>query len=170
MVVTEDSCMTAGGVWYSDWDSCDPNPCPAVCCLGDESCLLVSQDSCLTLAGEWHPEWDSCDPNPCGALVPSDVEDSQPVLTALLSIHPNPFTGTTEICFALAKRTRVSVRIYDAAGRVVRTLTDRVMEPGRHLLEWNGETNGRGRASVGIYLCTFRADGIQQSRKMFSYR
>jgi hypothetical protein len=63
---TEDECTAAGGEWYPDLQSCEPNPCivEAACCLmGD--CIITTASGCEAIGGEFHEEWDSCEPNPC---------------------------------------------------------------------------------------------------------
>ena len=42
-----------------------------------------------------------------------------PTEFALSSGHPNPMAGSTEIAFQLPSETRVSLRVYDMAGREV---------------------------------------------------
>jgi len=37
----------------------------AVCCLPDDTCLLLIEEDCLGLGGVWHEEWTECEPNPC---------------------------------------------------------------------------------------------------------
>jgi hypothetical protein len=102
--------------------------------------------------------------------VPGSDEITQPLRTEFLGARPNPFLGTTEIVFSLATETAVSLRIYDAGGRLVRTLVDGAMSPGEHRVAWNGRLNSGGRASVGVYMCTFRAGEAEQSTKLFHYR
>jgi hypothetical protein len=66
--MTENQCTGFGGDWYSDIDTCDPNPCPpppvAACCVGTD-CVLVNENECGILGGEWHPEWVECLPSIC---------------------------------------------------------------------------------------------------------
>jgi flagellar hook assembly protein FlgD len=55
------------------------------------------------------------------------------------------------ILFGLAKHDRVRVRIFDVAGRLVRTLTDRRFPSGEHRLVWDG-VDDRGRSMArGVY-------------------
>ncbi|MFH1277484.1 MAG: M20/M25/M40 family metallo-hydrolase [Candidatus Eisenbacteria bacterium] len=65
---------------------------------------------------------------------------------------PNPFNPATRITFTLPEGgARVSLRIYDVTGRLVRTLVDGVREAGGHSVSWNG-ADDRGRsAASGVY-------------------
>jgi len=65
LVYSSASCDAAGGEFHSEWDSCDPNPCPVACCLPDESCVFLSRHNCEALGGLSYPTYDTCDPNPC---------------------------------------------------------------------------------------------------------
>jgi hypothetical protein len=97
-------------------------------------------------------------------------ESRDPLRTELLGIRPNPFTGATEIHFSLAAPQAVSVRIYDAGGRLVRTLLDGTQSAGEHHLVWDGRTNDGVGASSGVYLCTFRTGSVARAQKVFRYR
>ncbi len=86
------------------------------------------------------------------------VEDNNPVpvnvsLVSELSNYPNPFNPQTTIQFELGATAQVSLRVYDLAGRLVRTLeSGRELTAGTHRLNWNG-TNDRGQTvASGVYL------------------
>ncbi len=64
-IMYEPECEAVGGIWYPYFDSCDPNPCWAVCCFTDGSCEILTEDECASGGGDWLPDWTSCDPNPC---------------------------------------------------------------------------------------------------------
>jgi len=78
---------------------------------------------------------------------------------ALAGAVPNPFNPQTEIHFSLPRDTRVSLRIYDVAGRLVRTLVSGPLAAGLHSERWNG-TNDAGRdVASGVYYARLRAAG-----------
>jgi len=69
----------------------------------------------------------------------------------LLAARPNPSSGRIEIAFALPADSRVALRVYDVAGRLVRTLIDGPTTAGIHRAAWDG-VDSRGRAArSGIY-------------------
>jgi hypothetical protein len=81
-------------------------------------------------------------------------------LVARLSCaHPNPFGPSTTIRYAAPAGGRVSVRVYDLAGRVVKTLVDGDANPGEHVAVWDGTTDSGGRAASGVYFVRLEADG-----------
>jgi hypothetical protein len=48
-----------------------------------------------------------------------------------LSVTPNPFKGTTCISYTVPKASPVSIRLYDATGRLVRTVKEGYGNAGR---------------------------------------
>src|SRR5205823_6268680 len=50
--------------------------------------------------------------------------------------EPHPFINATQLEFSIASREQVRARLFDLSGRVVRTLADQEMGPGRHTLAW----------------------------------
>lgn len=67
-------------------------------------------------------------PHPAGAL-PG---------TYSLTAYPNPFNPETRLEFTLAAAGRVQLKVYDLAGRFVRTLTDRFYPRGRYSVMFDG--------------------------------
>jgi len=60
----------------------------------------------------------------------------------------------------------VAIRIYDVSGRLVRTLVDQRVEPGRHEAVWNGRNDRGEPVGSGVYFCTMDADAFHGSHKM----
>jgi hypothetical protein len=75
--------------------------------------------------------------------------------------EPNPFNPVTTIRFAVPRRTRVTMILYDIAGREVRTLVDDEFEPGYH----RATVQASGLAS-GVYFCRMVAGDFVDSRKL----
>ena len=72
--------------------------------------------------------------------------------------RPNPFNPVTTIDYSLATPARVSLRVYDAAGRVVRTLVDARVDAGPHSVVWDGVADAGTRAASGVYFIRMRAE------------
>jgi len=79
-----------------------------------------------------------------------------------LGCHPNPFNPATTIRYDLPDRCRVTLRLYDAAGRLVLTLRSRIdEEAGPHEVVWRGrDASGRPAPSGAYY---FRLDAGSDS-------
>ena len=75
----------------------------------------------------------------------------------MTSHAPEPFNETTQIRFELTATSRVSLGIYDPSGRLVRHLQAQALQPGYHIVAWDGR-DGRGRhMASGTYLYDLRA-------------
>ncbi|MCX5752811.1 MAG: T9SS type A sorting domain-containing protein, partial [Candidatus Krumholzibacteria bacterium] len=80
--------------------------------------------------------------------------------------YPNPFNPTTRIAFGLSAPGHVSLRIYDAAGRLVRALVNEERHAANYDESWDGrDSNGRSVAS-GIYFYKLAAGSFEETRKM----
>ena len=81
--------------------------------------------------------------------------------------QPNPFATRTTIVFDLALRAPVTLRLYNAAGRLVRTLaTGEEMAPGSHAVEWDGVDDGGARVGAGIYFTQLTAGTEKATRRI----
>jgi len=77
--------------------------------------------------------------------------DFPPRRSALLGNYPNPCNPTTTIRFELARPGPVRLGLYDARGRLVRTLLQEARPAGTHEVAWDG-TDDTGRpAASGVY-------------------
>ena len=94
-----------------------------------------------------------------------------PAETSLLPNYPNPFNPETWIPYQLAKPADVSVSIYAADGKLVRTLALGHKQAGTYhdksrAVYWNGK-NGQGEpVASGIYFYTLRAGDFSATKRM----
>jgi hypothetical protein len=80
---------------------------------------------------------------------------------------PNPFNPSTSIHFAVGREgARVSLAIYDVAGRRVATLYDGRATAGDHSVRWDGRDGSGRRVASGVYFSRLSVDGWTASRKM----
>lgn len=100
-----------------------------------------------------------------------DPSDDMPSMYFLANNYPNPFNPVTTITYGIDKRSRVTLRIYDVAGRLVRTLVDEVQEPGhRYTVTWDGRNAFNRSVSSGIYFCRLTTGTRASTRKMVLLR
>lgn len=85
---------------------------------------------------------------------------------AVLAARPNPFQEETALRLRLPADTRVSARVYDARGRLVRTIAEGPMAAGEHEVRWNGETDNAERAAAGVYFCRVRMGEREEMLKI----
>jgi hypothetical protein len=87
-----------------------------------------------------------------------------PALARLLKNYPNPFNPRTTVEFTLKRDATTTLRVYDARGRLVRTLLSGYVAAGSHSVTWNGmDDTGRSAAS-GVYFLRLQAAGEYLSR------
>ncbi|MCY4233467.1 MAG: T9SS type A sorting domain-containing protein [Bacteroidetes bacterium] len=92
-------------------------------------------------------------------IVPADFE--------LHSNYPNPFNPSTTFSFTLPLDKRVSVRIYDMTGRLVRTLiNNEAYISGTHSVTWNGQNDGGASVASGQYIYTLEWGQFRQAKRM----
>jgi hypothetical protein len=100
------------------------------------------------------------------AVEENPASESPGIPTRLYQNVPNPFNPSTEIRYAVGRRGRVEIEIFNVAGARVRRLVDGEHEPGTYRIRWDG-TDDAGRAlSSGAYFYRFRADGKTDSKKL----
>jgi hypothetical protein len=98
---------------------------------------------------------------------PSGAPVAAPTIRAA---RPNPFSGSTEIPFALPSAGRVSLRIYDVAGRLVRTLVDGDRPAGESGAAWDGRDAAGRNGRTGIYFVKLSAAGVERTSRIMKLR
>jgi len=104
-----------------------------------------------------------------GVGVESDPSIPDNVLT-LRQNYPNPFRTSTRITYERRAGGRTVVSVFDALGRRVATLRDRMEESGLHTVEWDGRDEIGLPVSAGAYVYQVTSAGAIQSRLMLVVR
>ncbi len=90
-----------------------------------------------------------------------------PAIAGMLSQNtPNPFNPSTEIAFSIPAPERVSLRVFDAAGRLVATLFDGLAPEGTSRVAWNGRDEQGRAVGSGVYFYRLSTPRGEESRKM----
>lgn len=97
-------------------------------------------------------------------------DETPPAANFLGQNYPNPFNPATTISFGLNGPGKVSLRIYDAAGRLVRVLVDEYRPAGLYEEIWDGADDAGHSVSSGIYFCSLKAGDFEDTRKMVLLR
>jgi hypothetical protein len=85
---------------------------------------------------------------------------------SLAQNEPNPFNPQTTIRYTMPSSGNVTLNIYDAGGRLVRSLFNGVKEAGSHNITWNGTDNNNSPVSSGIYFYRLTAGKFSETKKM----
>jgi FlgD Ig-like domain len=84
---------------------------------------------------------------------------------ALEPVAPNPISDRAAIGFSMPAGGVVRLRIYDAGGRSIRTLSDHYYPAGRFSLEWDGRMSDGRPAPAGLYFLRMHALDRVMSRR-----
>jgi hypothetical protein len=99
-------------------------------------------------------------------IADSDSGQSRPKAFALDVPAPSPCRDRAFIRYALPHDAEVRLKIYNAAGEVVRTLVDSKQGPGRYNVVWNRDDDRGRRLAAGIYFVRLNSPGFEQTRKV----
>ncbi|MEZ5064458.1 MAG: proprotein convertase P-domain-containing protein [bacterium] len=100
---------------------------------------------------------------PCTAL---DSPEIAPTTFGLSAPRPNPFGERTELRFQIERAGDVQLEVYDVAGRHVRTLLNRAMAAGSHVVTWDGRGAEDRAVATGIYFVRLTAGEQRDIRRV----
>jgi choice-of-anchor B domain-containing protein len=89
---------------------------------------------------------------------------------ALAQNTPNPFRSNTRISFELRRSGRVSLAVYDVAGRRVRALFEGPLPAGTRGFEWDGRDDSGSAVASGVYFYRVDAGPHTETRRMVLVR
>jgi photosystem II stability/assembly factor-like uncharacterized protein len=90
--------------------------------------------------------------------IPTGIEEreqNQKSEVYSLQIYPNPCSSPVAISYSLLKDSYVSLKIYDAAGKLVRSVVNREMSAGQHKVYWDGK-----HLPSGVFFLKLEANGL----------
>jgi len=93
-----------------------------------------------------------------------------PLKTLLGVMYPNPGLGVMNIRYQVAGVSDVSLCVYDAAGRLVRTITKGACEPGCYTQVWDARDDLGHRVPAGVYFVRFETDDYKRTEKAILLR
>ena len=89
-----------------------------------------------------------------------------PLITALQNPFPNPFNPSLTIPFDLSKEGRVTIKIYNLRGQLIKNLIDEEKKASSYRVVWDGKDNGGHIVSAGTYIVRMSAPDYNSSRKI----
>lgn len=99
-----------------------------------------------------------------------------PKVFSLSQNYPNPFRSSTVIRYSLSKPSHTILRVYDASGRVVKTLVDRKQVAGYYRVRWDLKDEKERRVASGVYFYVLKAHtgsetgNFEKTRKLILFR
>ena len=85
---------------------------------------------------------------------------------SLGAAYPNPSDGSVTISYTLARQVPTLLRVYNVAGRELRTLVNEEQVAGRQKVLWDGRDNGGRKVSSGVYFYRLQAGTWHSERKL----
>lgn len=122
--------------------------------------MYVGEPGCGYGVGGSPPICDTCYQNKIA------VESPLPRAFSLAQNYPNPFNPATVIQYYLPAESKVSLRVYNILGQVVRTLVNGPQPGGDHFEAWDGHSDGGAALASGVYLYRLQTDNGIYTRKM----
>ncbi len=77
-----------------------------------------------------------------------------------LSPRPNPFSNSARFSFIIPREDKVSLKIYDASGRLCKTLVNKKLDMGSYYFDWDGK-----EYADGIYFSVLKVGEKRLTRK-----
>jgi len=107
----------------------------------------------------------------CDGKSTEDISGSNSKSTAaysyeLMQNYPNPNTGKTAIKYQLAQAGKVSLKIYNTLGQVVKTLVSQEQPAGLYNVTWDGRDNTGKAAANGVYFYRLESGSFKATKKM----
>jgi hypothetical protein len=97
-----------------------------------------------------------------------ELDIALPAKAELYQNYPNPFNPKTTIRFAVpgSDRASVSLDVFNVMGQKVTALVDGELDPGVHVVDWDGTDSGGSPVSNGIYFYRLKMEDTELTRRM----
>ncbi|MCK4352774.1 T9SS type A sorting domain-containing protein, partial [candidate division WOR-3 bacterium] len=92
-------------------------------------------------------------------------DGTSPHVFKLNQNYPNPFVCKTTIKYAIPRKAKVSLKVYNVAGRLVHTLVNGKKEPGYYTINWDAK-----EFPSGIYFTKLDAGNYTSTKKLILMR
>ncbi|MBE0566633.1 MAG: FG-GAP repeat protein [Krumholzibacteria bacterium] len=115
----------------------------------------------LTMSANGAAEWDL---RLAGGI--SAVDETPRIPAGVLRCAPNPCNPTTTFAWSMSRPGPVRLQLFDARGRLVRTLVDERREQGDHAAAWDGHDEGGRPLASGVYLARLGVGGAVHRAKV----
>lgn len=86
--------------------------------------------------------------------------------SGLYQNYPNPFNPKTTIEYSLTESCDVTLKIYNMAGKLIRTLVDEYQSAGSYSIIWHGDNEVGEEIASGVYFFQIQAGDLVSTKKM----
>ncbi len=84
----------------------------------------------------------------------------------LAPAHPNPFSVSTEVAFAVAHEAPVRLEVFDLTGQRVRTLVNGTSPAGAYRVHWDGAGQNGQRLPSGMYFIRLDSESTHATQRV----
>jgi uncharacterized protein (DUF362 family) len=102
------------------------------------------------------------------AIIISDITLAQnyiPNRFILFQNYPNPFNSSTTFRYFLPQPGKVTLKVYNTIGQLIKTLVNNYVHAGEHQLNWNADN-----LPSGMYFYNLRFNQFSETRKLILQR
>jgi len=103
-------------------------------------------------------------------IQPSITPAETPKSYKLAQNFPNPFNPSTSIKFDMKAKGLVTLKVYNVARQLVRTLVNGTKDAGSYTITWDGKNDRGGAVASGIYFYKMETKDFSQTKKMVMLR
>ncbi len=87
-----------------------------------------------------------------------------------ISLRPNPFSDHTGIFYTLEEPGTISLKIFSLQGKLIKSLDNKLLSSGTHMITWDGTDEHRNRVSAGIYILRVQTPDQTATKKLILIR
>ena len=101
---------------------------------------------------------------------PVRIRIATPSINMLSQAYPNPSAGQFSIRYQLKDGGPVSLKVYNLAGQVVKTLVNQNQKADYYRVQWNGRNDAGQKVSAGVYIYRLEVNGYSAVKRMMILR
>ncbi|RKY86857.1 hypothetical protein DRQ09_05470 [candidate division KSB1 bacterium] len=102
----------------------------------------------------------------CKSTTDINPDKNIPSKWELFQNFPNPFNSITTIKFSVPHSSRVSLKIYNLQGRLIKNLVNSTLLPGKYSVIWDGRNSYGITTATGIYIIKLQGNDFVSTRKI----
>jgi len=86
----------------------------------------------------------------------------KPFVFGISKVYPQPFSSNVNIQYTVPVGSKISLKVYDVSGRLVRTVLNMKQAPGVYNTRWDGKNSYGRSVTSGVYFARLTVNGDEQ--------
>jgi hypothetical protein len=151
--------MTGTSVWWQLLNGLPPNPLISIFAAN-----VIGSTQILMFIGMYGNNANGAKVYKSTTTAITGLEDMPYNLNQGYYLHqnaPNPFSDETKIDFKLPEKGNTTIKLYDLAGKEIRTLVDEYLESGVHFIKLS-----KSGLQPGMYYYILRVNDFTETKKL----